>query len=119
MMTLIPWTELVVIVLIAIGLSAVITGSKIGFPIRLLYTWATWHIHPALRHTWGMVRCPYCNAWWGGALTSFMVYGWDWKILQGAFISCGVMRVIQAALGGDGIATVEDFEALYAEDDDE
>jgi len=112
-MKLIPLLDLVVIVLIAGGLSAVVTGSKAGFPIRFLFCRITWAISPMLRHFWGLVRCPYCNAWWGGAIVAFLVYGWSWNILQAAFVSCGVMRVIQAALGGDGIAMVEDFATIF------
>ncbi len=116
-MTLIPLGDLAVIVLVAVGLSAVVTGSKIGFPVRFIFCRVTWAIHPTLRHLWGTVRCPYCNAWWGGATVALLVYGWSWWVLQAAFIACGVMRVVQAALGGDGIAMVEDFESIFRGED--
>jgi hypothetical protein len=116
-MTLIPLANLVVIVLVALGLSAVITGSKIGFPIRFLYCRITWAIHPVLHHSWGLVRCPYCNAWWSAAAIALMVYGWSWWILQAAFTACGLVRVVQAILGGDGIAMVEDFQTVFEGED--
>ena len=99
------------LILVAAGISAVVTGSNIGYPIR--FVWC--RLLP--RPTWGMVRCPYCNAWWGGVLAA-AVHSPDpsqWlSWLQVAFSACGVMRVVQAALGGDGIAMVEDFESVFS-----
>lgn len=101
----------ITLILVAIGISAVVTGSKIGYPIR--FVWC--RLLP--RPTWGMVRCPYCNAWWGGALAA-VAHSPDpaqWLAwLQVAFSACGVMRITQSALGGDGIAMVEDFEKVFA-----
>ena len=113
-MSLIPLKELAVIILVAVGLSAAITGSKIGFPIRFLYCRITWAISPVLRHTWGLVRCPYCNSFWGGAAVAFLAYGVSWWVVQAAFAALGIMRVTQAVLGGDGIAMVENFKAVFA-----
>jgi len=101
---------LAVVILWAIGTSAVVTGSKIGFPIRFLWC----RLLP--KFSWGMVRCPYCNAWWGG-LAASIIYSPDpthWVAwLQAAFSACGVVRVIQAALPGDGIVMVDDFEQVF------
>ena len=118
-MDLIPLIDLIIITLVALGLSAVVTGSKAGFPIRFLFCRVTWAIHPSLKHMWGLVRCPYCNAWWGGAVVAFLTYGWSVYIVQAAFVSCGVLRVIQAAIGGDGIARVEAFEEVFSQKEQE
>ena len=101
----------IVLVLVALGISAAITGSKIGYPIRFLWC----RIMP--RPTWGMVRCPYCNAWWSGLVSAIVAVPDPSRWLAwigAAFASLGTVRVIQAALGGDGIAMVEDFEKVFA-----
>lgn len=102
--------DLAVMILWAIGTSAVVTGSKIGFPIR--FAWC--YVMP--RFLWGMVQCPYCNAWWGG-LVAGIIYSpsWDhWPAwIQVAFSACGIVRVLQAALLREGIAMFEDFEQAF------
>lgn len=101
---------LATVILWAIGASAVITGSKIGYPIRFAWCFA---LPKAL---WGMVRCPYCNAWWSGLVVAIVFapqLDWWPAWLQSAFSACGVVRVLQAALPGDGIAMVEDFEQVF------
>lgn len=99
----------VVLVLFAVGISAVITGSRIGYPIR--FAWC--FVFRRARPLWGMVRCPYCNAWWAGLVVAILADpSWSWLAwLQIAFTSCGVVRLFQAWLGGDGIAMVEDFDS--------
>ena len=102
--------DLLVMVLLAIGGSVVITGSKIGFPIRFVWCYAMPQV------LWGLVRCPYCNAWWTG-LVAGILYSPDpttWASwLQVAFTSCGIVKVIQVFAPGDGIAMVEDFSAVF------
>jgi hypothetical protein len=102
--------QIITLALLAMGVAAVITGSKAGYPIRFLWC------RLAPRPLWGLVRCPYCNAWWGGLVGAVVLlpsleHWLAW--LQAAFTSCGVVRVIQAALGGDGIAMIEDFETVF------
>jgi len=119
MFELVPLQFLVVMVLFALGLSAIITGSKIGYPIRFLWCyltkdWARW--------SWPMVRCPYCNAFWAGVVVAVFTIQescliWVFQVLQVAITSCGAVRVIQAALGGDGIAMTEDFESTFEQED--
>jgi len=100
------------LILTAIGISAVITGSKIGFPIRLI--WCFIFQNKYTRWLWGMVRCPYCNSFWSGAFVTFILVGFNpIQILQIAFTCCGLMLILQTALGGDGIAMVDDFEEFF------
>jgi len=112
-MYFIELSNLIPIVLFALGISQVITGSQIGYPIRFLFCLVTWKIR--LKHLWGLVQCPYCNAWWSGAAIAF-IYGFcPMQIIQSAFTTCGIMAIINAFIGGNGIAAAEDFEKVFSE----
>jgi len=105
--------QLVPLVLFALGVSQVITGSKIGYPIRFLFCLAAWKLK--LKVLWGLMQCPYCNAWWSGGFLA-IIYGFDQiQIMQASFTTCGVMAIINAFIGGNGIAAAEDFEIVFSE----
>lgn len=110
-LTFLPIEITIQIVLIAIGISYVITGSRIGYPIRFMFCGAL--NFKGLREFWYLVKCPACNAWWAGAAIAFLA-GVTWlQLIAIAFTCCGVVAVIQIALGGDGYAANEDFEELF------
>jgi len=105
--------QLVPLVLFALGVSQVITGSKIGYPIRFVFCLVTWRL--GLKSLWGLVQCPYCNAWWSAAFIA-LVYGFSpIQAVQAAFTTCGVMATINAFIGGNGLAAAEDFEIVFSE----
>ena len=108
-----PFGMLAQLVLFALGISYVITGSKIGYPVRFVWCRLTRWAHNAVVSPWKLVTCPPCNAWWAGAALAFWAELWWTDILQVAFTACGIVAVVQAALGGDGIAASEDFEELF------
>jgi len=112
-MSFIDLSELTVLVLFSLGISQVITGSKIGYPARFLFCLVTWKLR--LKPLWGLVQCPYCNAWWSGAFIA-LVYGFSpVQAVQAAFTACGVMAIVNAFIGGNGIAAAEDFEIVFSE----
>jgi len=37
------------------------------------------------------------------------------QIIQSAFTTCGIMAIINAFIGGNGIAAAEDFEKVFSE----
>jgi len=82
--------------MLALGVSFVLTGSTIAFPIRLVafHTLGRLQFGPIRMDS--LFRCPYCNAWWGGlaiaAFSGFPIAQW----LQCAFASCVLAAVVQA-----------------------
>ena len=99
------------VLLFALGISCVVAGSKAGYPIRFL--WCFTFQHRRLRWLWGVVRCPYCNSFWTGGLLGWLVGSSWFPVVQAAFTTCGVMCIVQAALGGDGVVMVEDYESVF------
>jgi hypothetical protein len=113
MVELLSLSETVTAFLVALGLTYVITGAEVGFPLRFAWCWLfQWHC--ITRILWALVRCPPCNAWWSGLLVGFLVGGFV-PALQMAFVSCGLVAVLQFVLGGDGIASNEDFFEVFVE----
>jgi hypothetical protein len=102
-----------VLTFFTIGLSYVLTGSKVGYPVRFMVCLLLKVVR--LTFLWPLVQCPPCFGWWAGLgvglITGFEIGG----AVQLAFTACGVLGIIQAALGGDGIAAGEDFESIFAE----
>lgn len=99
------------LVLCAVGVSIVITGTKAGYPVRLIWCWIwRWRY---TRWVWDFMRCPYCNAFWSGLLVGWVMQLPLIQLFQVAITTCGLVRILQVALGGDGIAMVEDFEAFF------
>jgi hypothetical protein len=112
-MNLIGLHDLVVLVLAVLGISYVVTRSSIGYLPRVCWCllWRWWHRRFALVSPWSLVMCPPCNSWWvGGGLALLMGHGL-FQALQVAFTSCGVMALLQQALGGD-IAPADDMEKI-------
>lgn len=103
--------EMTPLVLLALGLTYVIVGSKIGYPIRFTVCLILYKMR--LRWFRSLVTCPPCNAWWtAGAITLCLGYP-VWQVIQLAFTTCGIVAVLQAHLGGDGLAAAEDFDDLF------
>jgi hypothetical protein len=96
-------TDLLVVVLTALGLSFVATGSTIGVLIRVPARLTLSRLGVGSLTLANVLTCPYCNAWWGGAITASLL-GWSWsKVLCAAFVSCAVAAIVQAqwALGAN------------------
>lgn len=99
------------IILFALGVTYVITGSKIGYPLRFLGCFILLKLR--LRYFWNLLTCPPCNAWWSAAVIAAVIGYPIWQVLQLAFTTCGIVAVVQSAIGGDGIAAGEDFADLF------
>ena len=108
------------VILLAISISSVITGAKIAYPIRAFWCFVFGGlVFKPLRVFWPIMTCPYCNAWWTGAALALLT-GLPWLgVVQVAFYSCWLLIIIQAFLGGSGIAADEDFEAIFDGEEDE
>lgn len=103
---------LLVCLFVSFGVTYVITGSEIGFPVRCFVCWALkWSA--VTRYFWALVRCPPCNAWWTGFFAGLYATSSIVQALQVAFGSCGLMALIQAILGGNGIAAGENFKEAF------
>lgn len=107
-----PIGDLVQFVLWALGLSYIITGSKIGYPLRWLWCAITSKIHNPVISPWSLVQCaPCCSFWMGVGLSC--VAGFDpWTTLEVACVSCGVTAVVHKSLIG-GLSADEDFEQAF------
>lgn len=95
--------ELTQVMLFALGMSFVVTGSTIGVIIRVPVRMTLGRIGFGNLTLGGVFTCPYCNAWWGGGLTA-LILGWSWfQILVAAFSSCVWAAIVQAqwALAAD------------------
>lgn len=110
-----PLDQLVEIIIVAVGVSFVITGASIGKPIRFV-GWLLLH----RLHLDAIVRCPFCNAWWMGLSISILLSEFDplmwFQWLQAAFASCGVAAIVQAQWG---LAADEDFGAALRQESQE
>ena len=84
---------LIQLILFAVGLSYVVTGSLIGFPVRVIgYKSLSWCPVPLST----IFFCPSCNAWWMGAgLGLWANLPWQ-NALQVAFTACAIAAIIQA-----------------------
>jgi len=80
--------------IVALGVAYVITGSKIGFlvrmPARKLLRWCGLD---------ALAFCPACNAWWGGAVISLVGGFGPLEVIQLAFSSSVIAAVAQARWG--------------------
>ena len=83
---------LVELAVFAVGIAYVVTGSVIGFPVRVLgYASLAWL--PVKVHT--VFFCPPCCSWWCGAGLALWA-GCPWQnILQVAFTACLFGIVVQ------------------------
>jgi len=87
---------LIQIAFFAVAISHVVTGSLIGYPVRVVgYLTTKWCPFPI-----GTVFfCPYCNAWWMGAGIGAWT-GLPWQnIVQCAFTSCVLAAIVNAQWG--------------------
>jgi hypothetical protein len=109
--TLLTFSNLVAPVLLAIGMAQVVTGSGAGYPLRFVSCLILAKLR--MRWLWNMVRCPYCCAWWMGLVIGIVTRLEWFQWIQLAFTSCGVMAVIQSALGGNGLGAFEDFDKVF------
>jgi hypothetical protein len=98
------------IVLVAIGITYVISGSKIGHPLRFIWCWVLDKIH--LSYFWSIVICPPCNAWWVGLATGWFYGNSIVDSLACAFATCGVVAAIQAVGLSIGMQAEEDYNKL-------
>ena len=105
------------LILIAVGVTYVIAGSKIGHPIRFVWCWILDKLR--LSCFWSILICPPCNAWWAGfGVTAF--YGHTLlDCLALAFASCGVVAAIQAVGLSIGLQAEEDYNELIPRRDKE
>ena len=80
----------------AVSIAYVITGTKIGFPLRVLGFHALkWCPLPLST----VFFCPSCNAWWQGAAIGILA-GWEWPaVVQLAFTSCLLAAIMQLQWG--------------------
>ena len=98
------------IVVVAIGVTYVLSGSKIGHLLRFVWCWVLDRLH--LAYFWSIMLCPPCNGWWVGlAVSRFYGYGWV-DNLACAFATCGLVAAIQAVGLSIGMQAEEDYNAL-------
>jgi hypothetical protein len=95
------------VVLVAGGISFVCTGTSIAYPIRLLAYHTIGRLQWGPIHMDSLLRCPFCNAWWGGLTLSWVLYLPWWQCLANAFVACLAMGIAQAQWG---LAAHDDFE---------
>jgi MFS superfamily sulfate permease-like transporter len=91
-----PLTELLQLAAFAVGLSYVVTGALIGYPLRVLgFLSLRWCPLPLST----LFFCPSCNAWWMGAGLALWA-GQSWQhTIQCAFTSCLLAAIVQAQWG--------------------
>jgi hypothetical protein len=78
--------------LFAVGVAYVVTGSAIGYPVRVV-GWLALHRLPVRVH--GVFFCPPCCAWWCG-LGLALWAGLPWQnLIQVAFTSCLLGIIVQ------------------------
>jgi hypothetical protein len=101
------------VVLWAIGITYVVTGSRIGYPLR--FVWCFLFNRWGLSRLWALATCPPCNAWWVG----FFLAVWHGfnipTMFQMAFTCCGVVATIQAVGLQIGLNANEDFDKIFGE----
>lgn len=87
---------LIQLIAFATGLSYVVTGSLIGFPVRVV-GWASMKWCPVPLST--VFFCPSCCGWWMGVGLALWA-GLPWQnILQVAFTACVVCAIIESQWG--------------------
>jgi len=98
-------TDLLQFSFLATAVAYAITGTKIGFPIRVVgFHGLKWCPLPLST----IFFCPSCNAWWQG-FTIGILLGWEWpSIIQLAFTSCLVAAILQLRYG----LAVDDMEQI-------
>lgn len=84
------------IVVVAAGVSFVVTGTTIAYPIRLIAFHTIGKIRVGPIHFDSLLRCPFCNAWWGALGLSLWAYLPWYQALANAFVACLTMGVAQA-----------------------
>jgi len=109
-MKLLPIEELVRMIVIAVGITYVLVGSKIGHPLRFLWCWVLDRLH--ISYFWAIMTCPPCNSWWTGLLLSLAIGHGFGESLQVAFATCGVVATIQAVGLSIGLGAEEDYSEL-------
>jgi hypothetical protein len=98
---------LVWITIVAVGMSFVATGSTIGYPLRLIAFHTLGRAQAGPLRLDSLLRCPYCNAWWGAGILSYLIACPWWVCLAHAFAACGIAAIVQAQWG---LAAHDDFE---------
>lgn len=99
------------IVLFAVGITYVITGSTIGYPLR--FVWCLIFHKCRLPYLWALATCPPCNAWWIGFILA-AIYEINLLIMvQMAFTCCGVVAIVQAIGLQIGLNADEDFNEIF------
>lgn len=96
LLPLVDLEVLVTLVVLAVGLSFVITGSTIGKPLRVLAHVLVGRVGLGHIRLDSLARCPYCNAWWGAFILGFISGLPWWQCLESAFGACGVAAIVQA-----------------------
>ena len=107
--------SLPVFLMLVLGLTYVITGSRAGLLLRTVGCYVLRAVR--LKFLWPLLQCPPCNAWWTGAALAALLYPpsspIDWVNLPVlGFISCGFVAVVNFWLGGQ-LSANEDFEAVF------
>lgn len=97
MIEIVDGIYLIRVVLIAIGLSYIITGSQIGFWPRVIWWHATSWIPILSLET--LVLCPSCNAWWSGLVTALLTGASIDVATQCAIVACVVAAIVQSQFG--------------------
>jgi hypothetical protein len=87
-------SHFVPVALLAFGMSYVVTGSVIGFPVR--FVWWKLTRWGSLRH---LAFCPACCAWWCGLAVALVTGSPVIIALQDAFVACGVAAAAQSQFG--------------------
>ena len=91
-----PISDLIQFSFLAAAVAYAITGTKIGFPLRVIGFHALkWCPLPLST----IFFCPSCNAWWQG-FTIGILLGWEWpSVVQLAFWSCLVAAILHLRYG--------------------
>lgn len=110
------FAHLMHISIFAVGLAYVVTGSVIGYPVRVVGRVLTkWCPLPLST----LFFCPSCNAWWCGLGLGIWA-GLPWQnIIQCAFSSCllGVIAQQQWGLAADDMEDID--KQFFQEESDE
>ena len=102
--------EIITIILISIGISYVLSGSKIGHPFRFAWCFVLDRLH--VSYFWSIMTCPPCNSWWVGLAVS-LAYGYSvLSSIAAAFATCGCVAAIQAIGLSIGMQAEEDYNEL-------
>jgi len=97
--------------LVALGAVYVVTGSKIGYPLRFVVVYV---LHKA-RLTWfrNLVTCPPCLSFWAAGTWCFALGQDPIEAFLVGLSTTGVVATIQALAGGAGIGADEDLVELF------